>query len=222
METDTMFEGMDMNALLAQAQQMQADMMKAQEDQANRTFEGTSGGGLVTAQVSGLGDLMHLWAVAALYQCSWVDSLHGGLGGVRAAPHDDVARQQQAHVRFRGQCPLRKRGAAGTEDEIIAEGVGACGAQFGLENGFDIDFGEDAKALFGQGLLDLLHGLFVPQCHCDGVCVAHVVLPVFVCLYWGLCILFRCVSEDLSAPRWCPSFRRLRGRGCGSGRPFCR
>ncbi len=60
METDTMFEGMDMNALLAQAQQMQADMMKAQEDQANRTFEGTSGGGLVTAQVSGLGDLMHL------------------------------------------------------------------------------------------------------------------------------------------------------------------
>lgn len=55
-----MFEGMDMNALMAQAQQMQADMMKAQEDQANRKFEGTSGGGLVTATVSGLGDLLHL------------------------------------------------------------------------------------------------------------------------------------------------------------------
>ena len=51
-----MFEGMDMNALLAQAQQMQA----AQEDQANRKFEGSSGGGLVTATVSGLGDLLHL------------------------------------------------------------------------------------------------------------------------------------------------------------------
>ena len=59
-ETRLMFEGMDMNALLAQAQQMQADMMKAQEDQANRTFEGTAGGGLVTARVSGLGDLLHL------------------------------------------------------------------------------------------------------------------------------------------------------------------
>lgn len=55
-----MFEGMDMNALLAQAQQMQADVMKAQEDQASRRFDGTSGGGLVTATVSGVGDLMHL------------------------------------------------------------------------------------------------------------------------------------------------------------------
>lgn len=55
-----MFEGMDMNALLAQAQQMQADMMKAQDDQANRKFEGSSGGGLVMAVVSGLGDLLHL------------------------------------------------------------------------------------------------------------------------------------------------------------------
>lgn len=55
-----MFEGMDMNALLAQAQQMQADMVKAQEDQASRTFDGTAGGGLVTATVSGLGDLLNL------------------------------------------------------------------------------------------------------------------------------------------------------------------
>lgn len=55
-----MFEGMDMNALLAQAQQMQADVLKAQEDQANRRFEGSAGGGLVTATVSGLGDLLHL------------------------------------------------------------------------------------------------------------------------------------------------------------------
>lgn len=55
-----MFEGMDMNALLAQAQQMQADVLKAQEDQANRRFDGSSGGGLVTATVSGLGDLLHL------------------------------------------------------------------------------------------------------------------------------------------------------------------
>lgn len=60
MEYREMFEGMDMNALLAQAQQMQADMLKAQEDQANRRFDGTSGGGLVTATVSGLGDLLHL------------------------------------------------------------------------------------------------------------------------------------------------------------------
>jgi len=52
-----MFEGLDMNALLAQAQQMQADMMAAQETAENTDYTGTAGGGLVSLVVSGTGEL---------------------------------------------------------------------------------------------------------------------------------------------------------------------
>lgn len=50
-------DGMDMNALLQQAAQMQAQMQQAQDELANSEFEGTAGGGLVTAVVSGTGEL---------------------------------------------------------------------------------------------------------------------------------------------------------------------
>lgn len=55
-----MFEGLDMNALLAQAQQMQSEMMRAQEEVAAQQFEGTAGGDFVKAVVSGTGDLLDL------------------------------------------------------------------------------------------------------------------------------------------------------------------
>ena len=55
-----MFEGMDMNALMAQAQKMQEQLMAAQQEQASRTFTGTAGGELVKATVSGQGDLVAL------------------------------------------------------------------------------------------------------------------------------------------------------------------
>lgn len=49
--------GLDMNALLQQAQQMQQQMMEAQAQLESSTVEGTSGGGLVTVTISGTGDL---------------------------------------------------------------------------------------------------------------------------------------------------------------------
>lgn len=52
-----MFEGLDMNALMEQAQKLQADMLKAQQEQAAKTFEGNAGGGLVKVTVSGAGEL---------------------------------------------------------------------------------------------------------------------------------------------------------------------
>lgn len=55
-----MFEGLDMNALLAQAQQMQEEMMKAQQEQAAKTFEASAGGELVKLTLSGSGDLVDL------------------------------------------------------------------------------------------------------------------------------------------------------------------
>ena len=50
----------DMNALLQQAAAMQQQLMAAQEDLANREVEGSSGGGLVRATVTGTGDLVGL------------------------------------------------------------------------------------------------------------------------------------------------------------------
>lgn len=50
--------GFDMNALLQQAQQMQQQMMDAQEELAGTTVTGTVGDGLVSVTLSGTGDLV--------------------------------------------------------------------------------------------------------------------------------------------------------------------
>ncbi|MGN6132513.1 MAG: YbaB/EbfC family nucleoid-associated protein [Nocardioidaceae bacterium] len=50
--------GFDMNALLQQAQQMQQQMVSAQEEIAATTVEGTVGDGLVTVTVNGHGELV--------------------------------------------------------------------------------------------------------------------------------------------------------------------
>ena len=45
--------GLDMNALLKQAQQMQADMAKAQEQLATEEVEASAGGGMVKVKMTG-------------------------------------------------------------------------------------------------------------------------------------------------------------------------
>ena len=50
----------DMSGLLAQAQAMQAQLLQAQEELAEAKIEGTSGGGLVTATITGAGELIGL------------------------------------------------------------------------------------------------------------------------------------------------------------------
>ncbi|MFB9323910.1 YbaB/EbfC family nucleoid-associated protein [Cryptosporangium minutisporangium] len=51
---------LDMQAILAQAQQMQQHLMEAQAQLAESEFTGAAGGGLVTATVSGTGELTGL------------------------------------------------------------------------------------------------------------------------------------------------------------------
>ena len=48
----------DMRALLQQAQQMQAEVAKAQEELATKTYEATAGGGVVSAVVRGDGEVI--------------------------------------------------------------------------------------------------------------------------------------------------------------------
>lgn len=50
-------EGFDMNQLLQQAQAMQEQLQRAQAEQAAKTFTGSSGGDLVTVELSGTGEL---------------------------------------------------------------------------------------------------------------------------------------------------------------------
>lgn len=51
---------MDMQQLLAAAQQMQDQLMTAQQELADAVVEGSAGGGLVKAQVNGQGELVNL------------------------------------------------------------------------------------------------------------------------------------------------------------------
>jgi nucleoid-associated protein EbfC len=56
---------MDLQQLLAAAQQMQDHLMSAQQELADAEVEGSSGGGLVTARVNGQGELVDLTISAA-------------------------------------------------------------------------------------------------------------------------------------------------------------
>jgi DNA-binding YbaB/EbfC family protein len=49
---------MDMNKMLQQVQQMQAEMAKAQEELANEIVEASVGGGMVTVKATGAGDIV--------------------------------------------------------------------------------------------------------------------------------------------------------------------
>ena len=50
--------GGNMNNMIRQAQKMQQDMMKAQEELETKTYEAAAGGGVVTAAVSGKKELV--------------------------------------------------------------------------------------------------------------------------------------------------------------------
>lgn len=48
-------EGFDMNALMQQAQKLQEDMAKAQEEMASKSFTASAGGDLVSVTLNGQG-----------------------------------------------------------------------------------------------------------------------------------------------------------------------
>ena len=55
-----MAQGFDMNKLMQQAQQMQAQMAQAQEQLAHETVEASAGGGLVTVKATGTGEITEI------------------------------------------------------------------------------------------------------------------------------------------------------------------
>jgi len=53
-------QGFDMNKLMQQAQQMQAQMAQAQEQLAHEIVEASAGGGLVTVKATGAGEITEI------------------------------------------------------------------------------------------------------------------------------------------------------------------
>ena len=52
--------GMNQMAMMKQAQKMQQEMLRMQEEMENKTYSASSGGGMVTATVNGKHELMNL------------------------------------------------------------------------------------------------------------------------------------------------------------------
>ena len=52
--------GMNQAAMLKQAQKMQQDMLRMQEEMENKTYTATAGGGMVTATVNGKHEVVNL------------------------------------------------------------------------------------------------------------------------------------------------------------------
>ena len=52
--------GMNQAAMMRQAQKMQQDMMRMQEEMENKTYSATAGGGMVTATVNGKHEVLNL------------------------------------------------------------------------------------------------------------------------------------------------------------------
>ena len=90
----------DMNALLQQAAAMQQQLMAAQEDLANRQVEGSAGGGLVRATVTGTGDLVGLTIDPAACDPDDTETL---ADLVLAAVRDATSRAQQQAAAQMGQ-----------------------------------------------------------------------------------------------------------------------
>ncbi len=66
---------MDMKKLMKQAQQMQGDLAKKQEELGNKTYEASAGGGMVVATVSGKHEIVSLKIDPTIVSSDDVDML---------------------------------------------------------------------------------------------------------------------------------------------------
>ena len=78
---------MDMNKMLQQFQQMQADMLKAQEELAGERVEASVGGGMVTVTASGSGEIV---GVNDGHTAGCEQPRHGALAARDASGEPDV------------------------------------------------------------------------------------------------------------------------------------
>ncbi|GAB7003606.1 YbaB/EbfC family nucleoid-associated protein [Nocardioides sp. AN3] len=93
--TDNPFGGLDLNALLGQAQQMQEQLASAQERLAETTVDGTVAGGAVTVTLNGIGELQRVDIKAGEFDGGDADSL-SDLSDLIVAAYRDAKQQADA------------------------------------------------------------------------------------------------------------------------------
>jgi DNA-binding YbaB/EbfC family protein len=93
--SDNPFGGLDLNALLGQAQQMQEQLASAQARLAEQTVDGTVAGGAVTVTVNGVGELQGVDIKAGEFDGGDADSL-ADLGDLIVAAYRDAKQQADA------------------------------------------------------------------------------------------------------------------------------
>jgi DNA-binding YbaB/EbfC family protein len=87
--------GFDMNALLAQAQQMQEQLTQAQEQLHTMTVEGTVAGGAVTVTTNGVGELVSVDIRSGQFDGTSEDDL-SDLGDMVVAAYRDAKAKADA------------------------------------------------------------------------------------------------------------------------------
>ncbi|GGO72969.1 MULTISPECIES: YbaB/EbfC family nucleoid-associated protein [Nocardioides] len=103
--------GLDMNALLQQAQQMQEQLQAAQQRLAETTVQGSVAGGAVTVEVNGVGDLTKVAVAPGTVDGDDADSL-ADLGDLVVAAYRD-AKAQADTIAGEALGPLAGGGAGG-------------------------------------------------------------------------------------------------------------
>src|SRR5699024_3228508 len=100
--------GPDMNALLEQAQQMQAQLAEAQKEIAATDVDGQAGGGLVTVTMRGTGEVTGVKVDPQVVDPEDVDTLQDLIVGAFGDAHTNV--QELAETRL---APLAQGGGLG-------------------------------------------------------------------------------------------------------------
>ena len=98
----------DMQQLLAAAQQMQDQLMNAQQELADAVVEGSAGGGLVTAKVNGQGDLVDLTISPSLIEAEDPDDTAQTIADMVLAAVRD-ANRAAADLQEIGRASCRER-----------------------------------------------------------------------------------------------------------------
>ena len=88
----------DMSALLAQAQQMQQQLMEAQEKLANAEVQGQAGGGLVQVTVRGSGEVVAIRIDPKVVDPEDVDTLQDLILGALSDASKRVTIMMQSHL----------------------------------------------------------------------------------------------------------------------------
>ena len=127
---------MDMQQLLEAAQQMQQQLMSAQQELADTEVEGTAGGGLVTATVNGQGELVDLTiSAAAIDAADPAETAQSVADLVLAAVRD--AYRAAGELQQEKMGPLAALGGAGGPAEVpgLSDFFGGGAAASGDEPG---------------------------------------------------------------------------------------